>query len=112
MPLNTILRTDVEETMSLKSKIVVDIDVADRMIRAYKLTKEQAAAPMPYTNPEKTLILNSVGSDRLNGRELGYLQGKALAQDERIVNKHGSISTSGFYGSILIDEKDFIPYAR
>jgi hypothetical protein len=49
-----------EETMSLKSKIVIDIDVADRMIRAYKLTKEQASAPMPHTNPEKTLILNSV----------------------------------------------------
>jgi hypothetical protein len=31
----------------------------------------------------------------------------ALRKAERIVDKYGSISTSGFYGSIEIDEKDF-----
>jgi len=36
------------------------------------------------------------------------LKGKALKKAERLVNKQGSISTSREYGSISIDEKDFV----
>lgn len=34
---------------------------------------------------------------------------KGLRKTERIVDKYGNLGTSGEYGSIFIDEKDFIP---
>jgi hypothetical protein len=65
---------------------------------------------MPNDDVGKMLFWNNVNLDRLNKREYGELKGKALSKAERIVNKYGGINISGQYGSIEIDERDFIPF--
>jgi hypothetical protein len=52
---------------------------------------------------------NNVPISWLNKREFGYLKGAALKKAERIVDKLAGINISGEYGSIEIDESDFIP---
>jgi len=65
---------------------------------------------MPNDDVSKLLFWNSVSSDRLNNRQPGHLRGRALKKAEKIVNKFGSITTSGEYGSIEIDRGDFIAW--
>lgn len=63
---------------------------------------------MPNDDVGKMLFYNSCSLERLNEGEWGMLKGKALRRAERIVDKYGAINISGIYGSIEIDEKDFI----
>jgi hypothetical protein len=44
-----------------------------------------------------------------NESRFGTLNGKALKKAERLVNQNGGINISGQYGSIEINEEDFIP---
>ena len=53
---------------------------------------------------------NNVNVDRLNKRQRGTLKGRGWRRARRIVNMFGSIYTSGEYGSIEINEKDFVPF--
>ena len=97
-------------TSSTNNKIIiVDIDVANLQIRA---AKPQLQTIMPNDDVGKMLFWNSVDLDRLNKRQYGELKGKALRKAERIVNKFVGINISGQYGSISIDEADFIPFER
>jgi hypothetical protein len=56
----------------------------------------------------RVVFFNMTYSNRLNNRIFGNLRGKALKKAQRIVDRFGSISTSGEYGSIGIDSKDFV----
>lgn len=47
-------------------------------------------------------------SERLNKRVRGTLNGAALRKAKRVIDRNGSLNMSGIYGSIVIDEKDFI----
>ncbi|MFB5598982.1 MAG: hypothetical protein ACE5SW_01975 [Nitrososphaeraceae archaeon] len=86
--------------------IIVDIDVSDCHIRA---AKPEIQTLMPNDDVGKNLFWLTVELDRLHKRQFGELKGNALKKAEELVNKYGSITTSGIYGSIEIDENDFIP---
>jgi hypothetical protein len=97
-------------------KIIVGIDVCNLQIRAFRPEPEiqtaaatATTAAMPNDDAGKMVFWNSVEPNRLNKRQLGYLKGKALRKAERIVDKNGGINISGEYGSIEVDEQDFIP---
>jgi len=87
-------------------KIIVDINVANCQIRAYR---PKIQIKMPNDDASKIMFWNTVQAERLNSRQPGHLRGRALQKAEKIVNKFGSITTSGEYGSIEIDQRDFIP---
>jgi hypothetical protein len=53
------------------------------------------------------MFWNLVEADHLNKRQFAHLKGKAQ-ESEKIVDKYGGINISGIYGSIEIDEKDFV----
>jgi hypothetical protein len=93
----------------MKVKIIVDIDVANLQIRA---CKPAIQTPMPNDDAGKMLFWNTVDADRLNKRQFGFLKGKALRKAESIVDRYGVINISGVYGSIEIDQNDFIPYEK
>jgi hypothetical protein len=63
---------------------------------------------MPTSSTGKLLFFNSCSSDRLNKRVMGTLRSKALQKAKRVVDQHGVINILGIYGSILVDEEDFI----
>jgi hypothetical protein len=88
-------------------KIIVDLDVWNCTIRACK--PEDQDSPMPVDDLGKMFFWNNVSNERLNKRQSGTLKGKALRKAEKIVDTHGAINMSGIYGSIEIDEKDFVP---
>ncbi len=71
-----------------------------------------SGSPMPVDDAGKLLFFNSCPSDRLNKRIMESLKGRALQKAKQVVDACGSISTSGIYGSIEIDEKDFIEVSR
>jgi len=85
--------------------IIVDVTVANCEIRA---ARPDIQSPMPNTDSEKIAWWDSVSLERLNKRTWGHLKGRALQKAKRIVDKNGSISTSGEYGSIEVDEREFI----
>jgi hypothetical protein len=89
------------------NKIIVDIDVWNREIRAFK--PEDQTTPMPNDDAGKTIFQNVAPSERFNKRQLGSLKGNALTKARSIVDKYGAINMSGIYGSIEIDEEDFVP---
>jgi hypothetical protein len=91
----------------MTNKIIVDIDVWNCEIRAFK--PEDQATPMPNDDVGKTLFWNITPSERFNKRQLGSLKGNALTKARSIVDKYGHINISGVYGSIEIDEEDFVP---
>ena len=86
--------------------MIVDIDVANCTIRA---KKPKVQTFMPNDDLGKILFFNSAPDERLNEGTCGILKGKALRKAKRIVDRYGAINISGFYGSIEIDEKDFVP---
>jgi hypothetical protein len=47
-------------------------------------------------------------SERLNKRVMGTLKGAALRKAKRVIDRNDSLNMSGIYGSIVIDETDFI----
>jgi hypothetical protein len=89
------------------TKIIVDINVANLEIRALRPLVQTA---MPTSEVAKIGWWESkeASQERLNKRELGLLKVKALKKAERIVNREGGINILGQYGSIEIDEKDFV----
>jgi hypothetical protein len=89
------------------NKIVVDVTVANCQIRALKPKDEYQTMLMPNTDTEKLVWWNSVDPGRLNNRLYGTLKGQALKKAEKLVNENGGINSSGEYGSLEIDEKDF-----
>jgi hypothetical protein len=91
----------------MTNKIIVDIDVWNCEIRAFK--PEDQATPMPNDDTGKKLFWNIAPSERFNRRQFGSLKGNALTKARSIVDKYGAINISGVYGSIEIDEEDFVP---
>lgn len=89
------------------NKIIVDIDVTN--LQQIRAAKPVIQTPMPNDDVGKMIFWSTANLDRLNNKQFGELKGEALKEAEGLVNKFGSISTSGQYGSIEIDEKDFIP---
>lgn len=43
---------------------------------------------------------------------MGTLKGAALKQAKRVIDRNGALNMSGIYGSIEIDESDFISDCR
>jgi hypothetical protein len=91
-------------TTNNNKKILVDIIVADCMIRVLKPVDQ--SLPLPTSTEDKILFCNTVPADRLKHRVSGRLKGKALVQAADLVSKYGNISTSGECGSIYVDETD------
>jgi hypothetical protein len=87
--------------------IIVDIDVWNRKIRAYK---PDIPTPLPNDDIHKVIFWNNVDPNRINKRTRthGYLKGEALKRAHKIVDEFGTISRSGEYGSIEIDLQDFV----
>ena len=67
---------------------------------------------MPNDDVGKHIFFSTVNSHRLNKHVYGSLKGKALTKARRIVDKYGAINMSGLYGSIEINESDFIPWEK
>jgi hypothetical protein len=88
-------------------KIIVELDVWDLSIRAFKPV-DQNALMMHTSDAGKLLFFNRSSSDRLKRRVMGMLRGRALQKAKRVVDQNGVINISGLYGSIEIDSKNFI----
>lgn len=89
--------------------LVVDIDVSNCKIIAFK---PEIQTLMPNDDVGKNLFWNTVEIERLDKRAMGELKGNGLKKAQEIVNKYGSITTTGIYGSIEIEENDFIPFEK
>lgn len=87
-------------------KIIVDLDVWNCQIRASK--PKNQSDPCPIDQIGKIRWFQNVKSPRLNNRIFGTLKGKALRLAKRVIDREGRINISGCYGSIEIDEKDFV----
>ena len=92
--------------------IIVDVvtDLAD--VSLVRAVKPQIQSMMPTNKDEidiwwETVIVEN--KERLTKRQLGYLKGKALQRAKRLVEKNKDINTRGEYGSIEVDEREFIP---
>src|ERR687888_1421099 len=97
-------------TPTTNKKIIVDIDVRDCRIRA---SKPDIQTAMPVADDAaKELFWNRVPTDRLNKHTYGHLKDEALREAEKVVDTYGAINLSGMYGSIEIDEKDFVPWDK
>ena len=90
------------------NKIIVDIDVCDCQIRASK-PDIQTTMPIP-DDAAKELFWNTVPVDRLNKHVYGDLKGSARQKAAEVVERYGAINMPGIYGSIEIDEKDFVQW--
>jgi hypothetical protein len=86
-------------------KIIVDLDVYNCQIRAFK---PEIQVPLRNSDLEQMLFWKGAPSDRLNKRVMGTLRGAALRKAKRLINRNGSLNLSGIYGSLEIDERDFI----
>jgi hypothetical protein len=87
-------------------RIIVDLDVWNCEIRAFK---PEIQIPLSNSDVEQMLFWKGAPSDRLNKRAIGRLKGAALMKAKRVIDTNGSLNMSGIYGSIAIDEGDFIP---
>ena len=54
------------------------------------------------------LFWKDAPSGRLNKRVMGTLKDAALKKANRMIDRNGSLNMSGIYGSIEIDERDFV----
>jgi hypothetical protein len=88
-------------------KIIVDLDVWNCQIRAFKPDDQSNICPTNAVG--KLLWYQTIDQTRLNKRVMGTLKGKGLKKAEKIVDREGAINISGWYGSIIIDENDFVP---
>ena len=95
-------------TNEYKVKMIVDIIVS--MNGQIKAANSETQTLIPNKLYEKTAYLKSVDWFRINKRQFGELKGKALLKAEMIIDKYGGINIQGDYGSIEIDEKDFLPF--
>ena len=98
---------DEQITSNNNNKIWVDVTCWDCQIVAYRPNDQ--GNPMPNSDAGKVLFFNTCPNNRLNSRVMGFLQGRALRNAIAMINAHGGINISGEYGSLLCDEKDFIP---
>jgi hypothetical protein len=87
-------------------KIIIDIDVQNCQIRA---AKPVIGIAMPNDDVGKTIFFSTMPGARLNNRVYGHLKGRGLQKAKRIMDKHGGINVNGEYGSIEIEDGDFIP---
>ncbi|MDR4511018.1 MAG: hypothetical protein MRJ93_04860 [Nitrososphaeraceae archaeon] len=99
-------KTTANNNNKNNKKIVVDIDVSNCKIIAFK---PEIQTLMPNDDVGKNLFWNTVEIERLDKRVMGELKGNGLKTAQEIVNKYGSMNTTGIYGSIEIDENDFVP---
>lgn len=86
-------------------KIIVDLDVWNCQIRAFK---PELQVPLCNLDVEQMLFWKGASLDRLNKRIMGMLKGAALRKAKRAIDRNGSLNMSGIYGSIEIDESDFV----
>ena len=97
--------TVIVNNIKITKKIIVDLDVWNCQIRAFK---PEIQVPLRNSDVEQMLFWKGAPSDRLNKRVMGTLRGAALKKAKRMINRNGSLNLSGIYGSIEIDESDFI----
>jgi hypothetical protein len=57
---------------------------------------------------EQMLFWKDAPSDRLNKRVMSTLKGEGLRKAKKVIDRNGSLNMSGIYGSIEIDETDFV----
>jgi len=86
-------------------KIIVDLDVCNCPIRAFK---PEIQVPLCNSDVEQMLFWKGASPGRLNKRVMGTLRGAALKKAKRLINRNGSLNLCGIYGSLEIDESDFI----
>ena len=86
-------------------KIIVDLDVWNFQIRAFK---PDIQVPLRNSDVEQMLFWKGAPSDRLNKRVMGTLKGAGLRKAKKVIDRNGSLNMSGIYGSIEIDETDFV----
>ena len=86
-------------------KIIVDLDVWNFQIRAFK---PDIQVPLRNSDVEQMLFWKGAPSDRLNKRVRGTLKGAGLRKAKKVIDRNGSLNMSGIYGSIEIDENDFV----
>ena len=86
-------------------KIIVDLDVWNCQIRAFK---PEIQVPLSNSDVEQILFWKAAPSDRLNKRVMGALKGEGLRKAKKVIDRNGSLNMSGIYGSIEIDETDFV----
>ena len=89
----------------ITKKIIVDLDVWNCQIRAFK---PEIQVPLRNLDVEQMLFWKDAPSDRLNKRVIGTLKGAGLTKARRVIDRNGSLNMSGIYGSIEIDENDFV----
>ncbi len=82
----------------------MDIIVGNSKIGALK---PEIQIPIPNDEVGKVMFFESSPVGRLNRRTFGRLNGMALRKALRVVEEHGSMSMSGEYGSIMIEEEEF-----
>jgi hypothetical protein len=81
------------------------MDVWNCQIRAFK---PEIQVPLPNSDVEQMLFWKGASSDRLNKRVMGTLKGAGLRKAKRVIDRNRSLNMSGIYGSIEIDETDFV----
>jgi len=60
----------------------------------------------------KNLFWNTVDIERLDKRIMEEFKGNGLKKVQEIVTQYGYITTTRIYGSIEIDENDFITFEK
>jgi len=98
--------------------LMVDIVVSNGQIKAAKPLRPTAVPIILQYTPEGTTAArllwkryhNDNMNERLADRTYGFFRegSNALAKARRIVNKHGGLDIAGEYGSIDIDDSDFV----
>ena len=101
--------TVIVNNVKTTKRIIVDLDVWNCQIRAFK---PEIQVPLCNSDVEQILFWKGAPSDRLNKRVMGMLKGAALKQAKMVIDRNGALNMSGIYGSIEIDESDFISDCR
>ncbi len=89
----------------ITKKIIVDLDVWNCQIRAFK---PEIQVPLRNSDVEQMLFCKDAPSDRSNKRVRGTLKGAGLRKAKKVIDRNGSLNMSGIYGPIEIDENDFV----
>jgi hypothetical protein len=97
--------TVIVNNRKITKKIIVDLDVWNCQIRAFK---PEIQTPLTKLDVEQMLFWKDAPSERLSKRVMGTLTGAALEKAKRVINRNGSLNMSGIYGSIEMDETDFV----
>jgi hypothetical protein len=96
--------------------LLVDIVVRNHEVVAARPTRV-TAPPIILVRTEGGHVLPAIKwpsnfsngmSDRLQNRVYGRLKGKALKQAFKVVRDNGGLDIAGEYGSLEINDKDFV----